>query len=120
MRALVKKIQHSYLLVEFEAGEDPLEKARTNDVVITKEAPPTYVLHQNKPIGLPSKDWPILLRPMKLLAQPTDKGLGDVVERTIGPVGGDAYKLWYKATFGKTCGCTKRKDNLNERYPLEN
>lgn len=74
------------------------------------------------PLGLPkektSKDWPVLLRPMKLLAQPQDKGLGDIVERTIGPVGGDAYKLWYKVTFGKTCGCTKRKDNLNERYPL--
>jgi len=64
------------------------------------------------------KDWPLLIRPMKLLAKPDDKGLGDIVERTIGPVGGDAYKLWYKATFGKTCGCTKRKDNLNERYPL--
>ncbi len=65
-----------------------------------------------------TRDWPLLLRPMKLLAQPSDTGLGDIVERTIGPVGGDAYKLWYKATFGKPCGCTKRKDNLNERYPL--
>ena len=67
---------------------------------------------------VPVKDWPILLRPMKLLAQPRDTGLGDIVERVIGPVGGDAYKIWYKATFGRTCGCTKRKDNLNERYPL--
>lgn len=63
-------------------------------------------------------EWPLLLRPMKLLAQPGDKGLGDIVERTIGPVGGDAYKIWYKTTFGKPCKCNKRQDNLNERYPL--
>jgi hypothetical protein len=67
---------------------------------------------------IPSKDWPIWLRPSKLLAIEGDKGLGDIVERVIGPVGGDAYKIWYLKTFGKTCGCTHRQDGLNERYPL--
>ena len=72
----------------------------------------------NAPILVPKRSWPLILLPMKLLAKPEDKGLGDIVERTIGPVGGNAYKIWYKATFGKECGCTKRKDNLNLRYPL--
>jgi len=62
--------------------------------------------------------WPLFLQPLKLLAKPEDKGLGDIIERTIGPIGGDAYKAWYEATFGKPCRCTKREDQLNERYPL--
>lgn len=65
-----------------------------------------------------STEWPLALRPLKLLAQPGDKGLGDIVERVIGPVGGEAYKKWYLKVFGKPCGCTRRKDNLNERFPL--
>jgi hypothetical protein len=65
------------------------------------------------------RDWPLILRPLRLLAKPGDKGLGDIVERVIGPVGGDAYKAWYKNVFGKPCGCTKRGDNLNKRFPLD-
>jgi hypothetical protein len=65
------------------------------------------------------KEWPIFLRPMKLMAKDGDKGLGDIVERVIGPIGGEAYKLWYKTTFGKECAaCLKRKGDLNLRYPL--
>jgi hypothetical protein len=66
----------------------------------------------------PLREWPFFLRPMKLLAKEGDKGLGDIVERAIGPAGGDAYKAWYEKTFGKPCGCTKRQDNLNDRFPL--
>lgn len=64
------------------------------------------------------KEWPLALLPLKLLAQPGDKGLGDIVERTVGPVGGDAYKAWYLKIFGRPCGCTKRKDALNQRFPI--
>ena len=64
--------------------------------------------------------WPFMLRPLKLLAIPSDKGLGDIVERVIGPIGGDAYKAWYEKAFGKPCKCTKRQDGLNERFPLNN
>lgn len=46
-------------------------------------------------------------------------GLGDVVERAIGPIGGDAFKTWYKKITGKDCGCGQRKQWLNERYPLK-
>lgn len=70
------------------------------------------------PIQTDKGDWPLMLRPLKLLAQPGDKGLGDIVERVVGPVGGEAYKKWYLQMFGKPCGCTKRKDNLNQFFPL--
>ena len=62
------------------------------------------------------RNWPLSLRPMRLLAQTGDKGLGDIVERTIPK--GDAFKLWFKATFGFSCGCDERKNWLNLNYPL--
>lgn len=62
--------------------------------------------------------WPFFLQPLKLLAKPEDKGLGDIVERVIGPVGGDVYKAWYEKTFDKPCSCNKHQDRLNEVYPL--
>ena len=63
-------------------------------------------------------DWPLFLQPMKLLAKPGDKGLGDIIDRTIGPVGGEAFKKWYKVVFGKDCGCNVRQIDWNRRYPL--
>lgn len=65
------------------------------------------------------KHWPLALQWLKLLAKPKDKGLGDIVERVIGPVGGDVYKTWYISTFGKPCSrCNKYQNTLNERFPL--
>ena len=64
-------------------------------------------------------EWPLVLQPMKLLAKPEDTGLGDIVERLIGPIGGEAFKAWYLKTFGKACGCEMRKESWNRRYPLE-
>jgi hypothetical protein len=71
-----------------------------------------------QPIGESAPPWPLFLKPMKLLVKSGDRGLGDIVERVIGPVGGDAYKAWYEKTFGKPCRCTKRQDALNQRFPL--
>src|SRR6266446_2864708 len=44
----------------------------------------------------PPLPWPTYLLPFKLLAKQGDRGLGDVVARTIGPVGGDLFIEWYK------------------------
>lgn len=73
-----------------------------------------------KPVAKPAEPqkWPTLALPMKLLAKPGDKGLGDIVARVIGPIGGDAFKAWYAATFGKSCGCEVRQEVWNRRYPL--
>lgn len=66
----------------------------------------------------PPAPWPVYLQPMKLLAQQGDRGLGDIIARTIGPVGGDAFKEWYLKTFGQDCGCRNRQLHLNRLYPL--
>lgn len=75
--------------------------------------PPSYAQR-----GMAGPNWPLLLQPLKLLAQPMDKGLGDIVARTIGPIGGDVYKSWYQRIFGKPCGCDERQETLNRDYPL--
>lgn len=74
------------------------------------------VMPSPKPI--PPQKWPKVLLPLKLLAVPEDCGLGDIIARTIGPIGGEAFKEWYKAIFGRPCGCDVRQEAWNQRYPL--
>lgn len=64
------------------------------------------------------KPWPLLARPLKLMAKPEDRGLGDIVARTVGPVGGDAFKAWFVEAFGRDCGCGDRQVWLNIHFPL--
>jgi len=66
----------------------------------------------------PKPEWPAVLLPLKLLAEPGDRGAGDIIARKIGPIGGDVFKFWFKMTFGKSCGCGKRQEALNQRWPL--
>lgn len=61
-------------------------------------------------------DWPFWAKALKLLAKPHDKGIGDVITRTIGPEKSEAFKSWYKATFNKDCGCTGRQEKWNRMY----
>lgn len=68
--------------------------------------------------GVKSPSWPLILEPFKLLAKDGDKGLGDIVARVIGPIGGDAFKKWHFQLFGKPCSCGDRQDLLNEDFPL--
>lgn len=81
---------------------------------------PDYIVNQSGPPAtpLPPDPWPMSLVPLKLLAQTGDKGLGDIVARTVGPVGGDAFKAWWLKTFGVPCGCDGRQEWLNAKYPL--
>lgn len=62
--------------------------------------------------------WPLWAKALKRFAKPKDKGLGDVIARTIGDERSEAFKKWYKATFGKSCGCSGRQALLNQTYPL--
>jgi len=75
--------------------------------------PPTFAQR-----GLKGPDWPWMMLPLKLLAHPEDRGAGDIIARTIGPIGGDAFKKWYKTIFGKSCGCKERQEEWNYAYPL--
>jgi hypothetical protein len=54
---------------------------------------------------------------VKKLATPEDLGVGDTIARVIGPVGGDAFKLWFEKLFGCSCGCPERQEELNRRFP---
>lgn len=62
------------------------------------------------------KNWPIILRPMRLLAKDGDKGLGDIVARHIPK--GDEFKKWHKKYIGYDCGCDSRINWLNVQFPL--
>ncbi len=74
--------------------------------------PPTFMQR-----GKPSPDWGSL-NFLKLMARDGDKGLGDIVARVIGPIGGEAFKKWFQRIFGRSCGCSERQDEWNLTYPL--
>ncbi len=72
-----------------------------------------------KPIQpIPREDWPFWAKALEKLSAPEDKGIGDVVARTIGAENSEAFKRWFKLTFGKPCGCNGRQKLWNTKYPL--
>ena len=88
-------------------------------------APPRYISSNpewpaiTQPTPLPRAAWPIWAKAVALYALPGDAGLGDTITRQIGPIGGNAFKAWYLAMFGKPCGCSTRQTTLNARYPYD-
>ena len=77
-------------------------------------------LEDKPPVALNIKPekWPAILLPLRLMAKEGDRGAGDIIARVVGPIGGEAFKAWYKVTFGKECGCGRRQEVLNARWPL--
>jgi len=69
--------------------------------------------------AVPLAEWPLWAKALKLLAKPEDKGIGDVVARTIGDEKSQAFKTWYKTTFKKDCGCAGRRAKWNALYPIQ-
>jgi hypothetical protein len=67
----------------------------------------------------PLNKWPDWAQRLALLRVLGETGIGDTTARIIGPIGGDAYRAWYRATFGRTCGCQERQEQLNTTYPYE-
>ena len=61
--------------------------------------------------------WPTWAATIAKLKADGDTGIGDTIARVIGPVGGAAFKRYFKTIFGKSCGCDERQDALNRRYP---
>ena len=98
--------------VEVPDAEAACILARCHDPIMVEAAPASTVK------ALPFDEWPLALQLLAKLAKPTDKGLGDVIERIIGPIGGNAFKTWFKRATGRDCGCGHRKQILNELYPL--
>jgi hypothetical protein len=62
--------------------------------------------------------WPGWARGMARFAAPPDTGLGDTIARHFG-VTGEAFKGWFKAMFGRSCGCAERQETLNFKYPYQ-
>jgi hypothetical protein len=67
--------------------------------------------------AIPFEQWPLAFKVLAKLATPEDQGIGDVIERMVGPIGGSAFKAWHKLATGHDCGCGARKQILNARYP---
>jgi len=60
--------------------------------------------------------WPLWALAIALLKQDGEIGVGDTLERIIGPANSAAFKAWHMATFKKSCGCSERKAVWNQRY----
>ena len=86
---------------------------------LTVAAAPKAIPAKKIPIRWPKNAFGFAARAIKLMRTPEDAGVGDTIARVIGPVGGDAYKAWFLETFGKSCGCTERQEQLNETFPYE-
>jgi hypothetical protein len=67
--------------------------------------------------AVPRASWPLGVALVALLAREGDRGIGDTVARVIGPIGGDAFKAWYRRATGHDCGCGERQEALNATYP---
>ncbi len=63
-------------------------------------------------------EWPMWAKALKQFATPADKGIGDVVHRTIGEENSESFKKYYKQITGKNCVCIGRQQLWNKQYPL--
>ncbi len=63
-------------------------------------------------------EWPLWAKALAKRETPDDKGIGDVIARTIGPEASGAFKAFYEMTFGRPCGCNGRQKLWNTKYPL--
>ncbi len=116
--------------IEAESLQEAMEKFSEGKHVTTSASPnrPTHTplgarLHGQRPTSIlpqpiPREDWPLWVKALAMIAKPEDKGIGDVVHRTIGAENSEAFKKWFKTTTGKDCGCVGRQRIWNIEYPL--
>jgi hypothetical protein len=70
-------------------------------------------------IAVPTDQWPIWATAISFFKSGSDIGVGDTAERIIGATNSEEFQLWYKKTFGKSCGCSYRKVLWNTKFPYE-
>lgn len=73
-------------------------------------------LRKKYAVPVEAAEWPLFARVLARLKSTADRGVGDTIARLIGPVGGAAFKVWFKRLTGCTCGCTERQEELNKRF----
>ncbi len=66
---------------------------------------------------LPESEWPLIVKGIALLRKTGETGVGDTVERLIGPERSQKFQEWFQRAFGKSCGCARRHAWLNARFP---
>ena len=71
------------------------------------------IVYEYRPEPKPLPAW---AKALSLLKADGEVGLGDTIERIVGPIGGEAFKKWAKSK-GFSCGCSQRKRHLNKRFP---
>ena len=54
---------------------------------------------------------------MAALRAEGDRGVGDTIARLVRPLGGETFKVAFKRVFGFNCGCDRRQETLNMRWP---
>ena len=67
--------------------------------------------------AVPRDQWPAWAAAVAALAKAEDRGVGDTIGRTVGPVGGDVFKKWFRRMTGASCGCDARQRRFNDLYP---
>ena len=75
-----------------------------------------YFVSTGPPVQMAKPSWPIWAKAVALGKTDSDAGVGDTVERLIGKENSEAFKAFYKKTFGKVCGCNGRKNEWNAKY----
>jgi len=88
-----------------------------DNLILSEEA--FQSLRQKYQLQQSYAEWPAWAKAIARLKAHPDVGVGDTIARVIGPVGGDAYKVWFKRLFGKSCGCHERQADLNRSYPYQ-
>ena len=63
--------------------------------------------------------WPLPTRLLVKMRAEGDRGIGDIVARTVAPIGGDAFKKAFQEITGRDCNCEGRQEILNRYYPLK-
>src|SRR5215469_4830092 len=67
--------------------------------------------------SLPVEQWPFWAKKIAGFRREGDAGLGDTVTHLIGDERSARFKTWFAGTFGRSCGCTERREWLNARFP---
>lgn len=99
------------------SGDPTLRKHVVNRSALGVDPGPVPAREEPTPDPVPRSRWPLAVALVAWLARPGDRGVGDTVARVIRPIGGDAWKAWYREATGHDCGCGDRQAALNAAYP---
>jgi len=118
----VKRFPYSNLLAAAELRppgylDDVLSAGRRDGEFVELSDAEFHRLRDKYRAPVHAAGWPKVFQLIAHLKTDADAGVGDTIARVLGPVGGDAFKAWFKRLTGKSCGCTERQDELNRNYP---